>query len=147
MALPLSGRSKASVLRELVGQGEQLDLVWDRDALLEAIEDRESRCATGVGAGVALPHPRQLAPYVVAESFIIFGRTETPIPYGSVDGSMVDLFFLVCSTDESIHLQVLARLCRLLRDAGVTEFLRNADSADAVVEFLTAREQRLLLGY
>lgn len=144
MALPLSARTKAGALRELVALGESVGLVWDGAALLSAIEEREELCPTGVGMGVGLPHPRAIVPYAVAESFIVFGRTTAPFPYGSVDGSMVDLLFLLCSTDESTHLHVLARLCRILREQDTLDFLRAAESADDVIAHLLEREQALL---
>lgn len=143
MSLSMAGSSKAAVLRELVDLGDGLGLVWDRPALLAAIEERERLSSTGVGEGVAIPHPSSLLPYTVAESFVTFGRTLRPIPFGSIDGSMVDLFFLVCSTDESLHLHVLARLCRLLRDAETPAFLREAESADDVFDYLREAELRI----
>lgn len=143
MALPLTARSKAGVLRELVEIGEHIDLVWDKPALLAAVEEREALCSTGVGLGVALPHPRRMPPYAVAESFIVFGRAQTPIPYGSIDGGMVDLFFLVCATDESIHLHALAHLCRLARRPEVLAVWRQASTALGVVEHLRTMEREL----
>jgi len=140
IALPLPARTRASVLGELVALAGKTDLVWDPSALLDAVRRREDQCGTALENGVAAPHPRRVPENCIAESFVVFGRTASGIPFNAMDGKPTDLFFLVCCTDERTHLQVLARLCRILRDAALLEGLRSVEDAAAALELIRVAE-------
>jgi len=143
IAVPLPSSTKASVLRELVKVAEQSWQVYDADAVLEAIRQREELGTTALESGVAIPHPRRPLPNALGESVIAFGRTSAPIPFGAPRGGLTDLFFLVCCRDDRTHLRVLARLSRLLLRPGFADELRAADSATAVYQVIEAAEQDL----
>ena len=51
-----------------------------------------------------------------------------------------DLFFLVCSQDERLHLHILARLCVLCYQTSVLLDLREADSAQRMYDNLVQAE-------
>jgi PTS system nitrogen regulatory IIA component len=140
VSLALPARTRASVLAELVNLATKTELVWDAAALLDSIRRREDVCSTALEHGVACPHPRKAPEYCLAESLVVFGRTTSGVPFGALDGRMTDLFFLVCCTDERTHLQVLARLCRMLRNDPVLEALRTAASPEAVIQVLRDAE-------
>lgn len=138
--LSLNARSKAGALSDLVKVAEKTDLVWDAPALLESIRKREDVCPTALEGGIAVPHPRRAPEYSLAESLVVFGRAVAPIHYGALDNKPVDLFFLVACTDEHIHLQVLARLCRMLRSPEVPAALRAAETPAAVLQLIRDAE-------
>src|SRR5262249_22179489 len=113
-AVPLAASTRASVLKELVALAEQTWQVYDPNAILEAIRQREEMGSTGLCSGVAIPHPRRPLPNALGESVLAYGRTASGIPFGAPGGVLTDIFFLVCCRDDRTHLQVLARLSRLL---------------------------------
>src|ERR1700756_192632 len=87
--VPLQARDKPGVLRELAalmvaGNGGQLEEV------LGAILERERQFPTGIGYGVAVPHGKTPA---VANLIAVAGTARTPVPYETVDGEPVRLFF------------------------------------------------------
>ncbi len=130
MAVPLRAGTRDSVLRELVKLAENSWQVYDPDALLHAIRQREELGSTALASGVAIPHPRRPLPDTAqGEAFIAFGRTPGGMPFNAADGSLTDLFFLVCCRDASTHLRVLARLSRMLLRPGFTEELRRRHRA------------------
>src|SRR5437879_1317158 len=112
-AVPLHAGTKASVLKGLVKVAEQSWQVYDPDAILEAIRQREEIGTTAVEGGVAIPHPRRPLPAALGDSVMAFGRLVNPIPFGAPHGGLTDLFFLVCCRDDRTHLRTLARLSRL----------------------------------
>ena len=69
-AVPMKATTRASALRELVRLAQQSWQVYDPDAILKAVEDREEMGSTGLDTGVALPHPHRPLPAAVAESVI-----------------------------------------------------------------------------
>src|SRR5205823_3128084 len=109
-------------------------------AILEAIRHRESIASTGLASGVALPHPHRPLPNALGESVLAYGRTPSGIPFGAPDGSLADIFFLVCCRDDRTHLRVLARLSRLLLRPGFADELRNSESAQDTWQLIQAAE-------
>ena len=145
MAVPLAASTRASVLKELVALAEQTWQVYDPTAIREAIRQREEMATTALPSGVAIPHPRRPLPNALGESLMAYGRTTSGIPFGAPHGTLTDMFFLVCCRDERTHLQVLARLSRLLLRPGFVDELRAADTVADSWHLLADAERDLLL--
>jgi len=141
VALP--ARTKASVLRELVNLADRTGLLYDADGLLKAIQERESLCPTALPNGVAIPHPRQPMPYVSAEPFLCVAHVPRGIGFGSARGELSQLFFLICCHEDRHHLQVLARLVRVL-DSETVAMLRQAETPQDVLQTLIAKEAHIV---
>ena len=139
--LTLSGQRRDEVLRELV---EHMAVLSGRPAeqslLLAALKEREDLCSTGVGDGVALPHARNALVGLVDRPVIVFGRKAEGLPFGSIDGSLVRLFFLVVAPNVTLHLRILARLSRLLRNPHVRQSLLTAESVSRVLSIIRVNE-------
>jgi len=143
-AVPLIANSRASVLRELVNTAEQSWQVYDPGAVLEAIRAREEMGSTALPSGVAIPHPRRSMPSALGESVIAYGRTTTGIPFGGERGSLTDIFFLVLCRDDRTHLQVLARLSRLLLRPQFLDELRAAETPAETFHLIESAEKELI---
>jgi PTS system nitrogen regulatory IIA component len=142
-AVPLAASTRASVLKELVRLAEQSGQVYDPEAILTAIRQREEMGTTALESGVAIPHPRRPLPNALGESVLAYGRTASGIPFGAAHGALTDVFFLVCCRDEATHLRVLARLSRLLLRPGFLDDLRGAESAAESRALIEAAEREL----
>jgi len=143
MAVPMAANTKASALRQLVELAEQSWQVYDAPAILEAIRTREEMGSTALPNGVAIPHPRRPLPAALGDSVLAYGRTTTGIPFGGERGALTDIFFLVCCRDDATHLQVLARLTRLLQQERFLDRLRAAETAAETLEVIAAGELEL----
>jgi PTS system nitrogen regulatory IIA component len=132
------------VLRQLVAVAEHSWQVYDADAILEALRQREERASTALPSGVAIPHPHRPLPNALGESLIAYGRTASPIPFGAPRGGLTDIFFLVCCRDDGTHLRVLARLSRLLLRPGFVDELRAMETPAETWELIAAEERALL---
>jgi PTS system nitrogen regulatory IIA component len=145
IAVPLPATTRASVLRELVKLAETAWFVYNPDAIHEAICQREEMGSTAMTSGVAIPHPhRPMGDDVLGESLVVIARTARGIPFGGARGSLSDLFFLVCCTDNRTHLRVMARLSRLMLSEGFVARLRATETASEAYELLTTTERELL---
>jgi mannitol/fructose-specific phosphotransferase system IIA component (Ntr-type) len=140
----LRSKTKASVLRDMVGLGEKTRRLLDGRALLEGLEEREALCSTALPGGVAFLHTRQHQTYLVETSFLAVGRTVQEIHYGAPDGRPTDLFFLVCCEDDRFHLHTLARLCLMAVKTDLLAGLRAASDAAAMHEILLSCEQSVI---
>lgn len=126
--VPIVGTDKASILRELVEALADGDTGQVED-LLEAVREREAVLSTGVGYGVALPHGRSAG---VDELRVSAGVAPGPIPYDSLDGEPVRLFFLLIGpeSEAGAHVKALSRITRLVRQLPLRERLLQAASAE-----------------
>lgn len=144
MAVPLSATTRPSVLKELVRLAEQSWQIYDPDAILEAVRQREDQGGTALDNGVAIPHPRRAIPGALGNSVLAYGRTASGIPFGAPNGVLTDIFFLVCCQDDYTHLQVLARLSRLFLRPGFIDDLRAAETVADTWELIESAERELL---
>lgn len=141
--LPLEARTRNSVITSIVEAAMETGMLWDAGKMADAVKARENLHSTALESGVALLHPRRPLPHILGESLLAFGRTSSGIPFGSETGRLTDLFFLICAMDDASHLQILARLSRLLTDRDFLPGLREAQSPSDVIKHISATEQRL----
>lgn len=134
--IPLSARTRSSVIRRITSLAESTGLLWDAAKMTEAILAREELHPTALDEGVALLHPRRPQASILAEPLIALGITVQPLPFGNQSGHLTDVFFLICSTDDRVHLQVLTKLSKLLTLPDFLTELResvNAKEAHATI--------------
>ena len=128
----VSGKSLPVALSEMVRHlplGEA-----DRELLRELLLARGAAATVAVGGGVAIPHVRK--PIVLAddEPVLTLSFLTTPVDLSAPDHEPVfALFLLVCPTVR-LHLQILAKLARLLRAPQFREALRARSSRDLLIE-------------
>ena len=142
--LALTAKTKAAVIRDLVGLAERTGRVFDPRELRDSVEAREALCSTALPGGLALLHARQHRSFRFEGSFLVLGRTIQPIPFGAPDGRASRLFFLLCCEDERIHLHALARLCLLAVKTNVLADLLEAPDAATAFAALVAAELAVL---
>lgn len=92
---------------------------------------RERLGSTGLGQGVAIPHAKLRS---LQRPFGAFARLRTSCPFEAIDDRNVDLVVMLLLPEASPqeHLNVLAKIARLLRDADVVARLRDAADASAI---------------
>ncbi len=143
IAIPLPARTRSSVIKSMVELAAKTGNVWDPAELAEAVEARERLYPTTLDSGVALLHPRRPLASILAQPLLALGRTQQGIPFASDHGQLTDIFFLICSVDDSQHLRTLARLSRMLAAEGFVAGLRAAADATSVLSLIEELESRL----
>lgn len=142
IAIPLYARTKNSVIDSIVEVAARTGWLWDPKAMADAVRAREDIHPTALENGVALLHPRRPMPHILAQPFLALGCTTCGIPFGS-DVPLSDVFFLICSTDDRVHLRVLARLSRVLSSPGFLNALRQAPDAQSARKLIQEIERKL----
>jgi len=112
----------------------------DREALLDALLDREEVMSTAIGNGIAIPHVRQFGSESLQEDIVVVAYLFEPLDWKALDGQPVHTLFLVLAADETRHLQILAEIARLASDEDFVKFLRTMPARDALVERVKAFE-------
>lgn len=129
--VPFLARTKSSVIKQICDLTAQTGRLWEPDKMAEALKNREELHPTALGNGVALLHPRRPIPSIMGEPFLALGITTSGIPFGGPRGCLTDIFFLIGSTDESLHLRLLARISRLIQQPDFLDNVRAAESPDS----------------
>jgi PTS system nitrogen regulatory IIA component len=140
IAVPLAARTRNSVITAMVELAARTGHIWDVAQLAEAVRAREQLHPTALDNGVALLHPRRPLTNILAQPLLALGRTQQGIPFGSETGQLTDVYFLICSTDDSQHLRTLARLSRLLSQAGFLPGIRGAASPAEILDVVRSFE-------
>ena len=122
------GRDASEVLKSIV-EAAPLDPSIDRHELFVRLLEREELSTTGIGHGVAIPHPRSPLKRGPAEPSITTCFPESPVDYGAIDAVPIFVLFLMLSPSPKIHLRLLAKLSHLLRDNAFSDFLKGRPSA------------------
>lgn len=142
--LELTARERNDIFRELIDRIPGIKARPEaKKVLLRAVMDREQMNTTGMGDGLAIPHARNAIEGLTDHAVIVFGRHDKGIPYGAVDGAPVRLFFLLIASNISEHLQVMARLSRLLRDAELRATLLRVKTAAEIISQISDVEKKL----
>lgn len=125
---------KQAAIAKLVGALAAAGRTSDPDGLIGAAMAREEQSATGLPGGIAIPHCR--SPYVDTPT-IGFARLSPKVDFGAPDGP-ADLAFLIAAPESGgqDHMKLLTALARALVRKDFVESLRNAGSADEVVELV-----------
>lgn len=124
-------RDKPSALRA-VCDAMPLPQKVNRDELYSVLLAREALCSTGIGNGVAIPHPRGPIVLGIAEPQVTLAFPRTPIEYGAIDKKPVSILFVIVSTTVRVHLLLLSHLMYALQDSGFRRLL-DARAADAEI--------------
>ncbi len=124
------GSDKASALIAAVDRMRLPENV-SRDRVIEEILRREEIASTGIGDGIALPHPQSTATLQMPESILTLSFLEQPVDFDAPDELPVRTLFVILSRDPGHHLRLLAHLSRILQ---------NAETRDALSRQLPAAE-------
>lgn len=125
--VPLNSRTRSSVIRSMCDLAGATGLMWDAPAMNEAVAAREQMHPTALDCGVALLHPRRPQTSILADSVVALAVCPSAIPF-SDRGQLTDVFFLICSYDDTVHLRILAKLSRMITDGDMLDRLRQAAS-------------------
>ncbi|MAW62249.1 MAG: hypothetical protein CMJ94_15640 [Planctomycetes bacterium] len=127
-----TGASRDELLERMVDQAP-LERAADRPALLLQLLEREGLTSTGLGDGIAMPHPRTPSASFSAEPLVMLAQPEPALDWGALDGQAVHAVFLLVNPAPPVHLKVLSRLAFVLRDAGFQALLRERASFEEIL--------------
>ncbi|TWT52224.1 Nitrogen regulatory protein [Thalassoglobus neptunius] len=140
--VPLEARTKRSVLECMIEVAGRTWQVWEPATILKAVQEREKLHSTAFDNGVAIPHPRNPLADAVGAPLVAFGRTSSGIPFGASNNSLSDCFFLVLCQDTRSHLQVIARLARMVQLPDFLPELRAAEDSEAAYSVILSAESQ-----
>jgi len=135
----LKSMDKKGVLEELVEPVTGIARI-DRNELVKILMDRERLGSTGIGGGIAIPHGKMKG----LDTLILgFGLSRKGVDFESMDNRPSHIFFLLLTPENStgVHLKLLARISKLLKDESVKERLFNAADREEVLNIIREHDE------
>jgi PTS system nitrogen regulatory IIA component len=138
----IAGKDAAAVLRSAV---DCIDFLSEdsRDELFEKLIEREQLASTGIGNGIAIPHPRDPLSQPPEMPVIATCFLEKPVDFNAIDDQPVSVFFVLISPTVKHHLHLLSRLSFCIRDKAFVAFLRAHPDAAALFSRIAEFEKQL----
>ncbi|OQY10231.1 MAG: hypothetical protein B6I28_01370 [Fusobacteriia bacterium 4572_132] len=110
-----------------------------KNKLIKELIKREETLSTGIGNGIAIPHPQEkVITNIEDERFFLF-FLKNPIDYNALDGKKVHTLFLILSTKKDRHLELLSKISFLSRNKEFLEMLE-LKSKDKIIEFIKLKK-------
>lgn len=132
ISLNAAPANKAECLEMAISLMEKSGNITDYKAYRDQVFFRETEGTTGIGDGIAIPHGKCAAVSTPGLAAMVIPNG---VDYEALDDEPVTLLFLIAApnTKDNVHLDVLAKLSRLLMHDDFCAALRAAKSPD---EFL-----------
>jgi PTS system nitrogen regulatory IIA component len=137
----LAAETKEEVLLEFAAKVEERHPLLDRTEIFRVLQERERLGSTGIGDGVAIPHGKLKR---AGDLILLFGRNNKGIDFDALDGRKVHIFFLLIAPEEAfgLHLKMLGRISRILKDPAVRKGLLEAPDIAAIYGIIQEQDSR-----
>ena len=135
----LKSKDKKGVLEELVSPVARIAEV-NHENLVRVLMDRERLGSTGIGGGIGIPHGKLKD----LDSLVLgFGLSRKGVDFESMDGRPTHIFFLLVTPENStgLHLKLLARISRILKNEPFRERLLNAADRDEILSIIEEEDE------
>ncbi|BBO81670.1 PTS sugar transporter subunit IIA [Desulfosarcina ovata] len=113
------------------------------EELFNKLIEREQLASTGIGNGIAIPHPRDPLSQPPGQAIISTCFLERPVDFNAIDDRPVFVLFLLISPTVKLHLHLLSRLSYCIRDREFVRFLKAQPEAAALFSRVSSAEMQL----
>jgi nitrogen PTS system EIIA component len=118
----VGGDRREAVLRSAVGLIPNIK-ASDCDLVYGTLLEREKLASTGIGHGIALPHPRSNPGLALDFPQITTCFLSHAVDFEAIDGRPVFVLMILLSHTTKQHVTMLSKLSFYLRDSGFRKFL------------------------
>ena len=139
----VSGSNRYEALADAVSHLRLPDEV-DLEALKKMLIIREELASTGIGDGIALPHPRNAVLEHLSRAKVNICFLEHPVNFDALDGKPVHTLIIVVSPSLRIQLHLLSILHFLLRDENLRELLARQPGRDEIIDLIQQNEKLII---
>ena len=135
----LKSQTKKGILEELVVPVAQIAGV-NPEELVRVLIERERLGSTGIGSGIGIPHGKLKG----LDSLVLgFGLSRNGVDFESIDGLPTHIFFILITPENStgLHLKLLARISRILKNDPFRDRLMNAADGDDIYNIIKEEDE------
>lgn len=137
----LKSEDKSAVISELAQRISANVPPLKADDIETVLVNRENLGSTGIQDGIAIPHAKVRG---LEKVLIACGRSQKGIDFDAPDKKPTHLFFVLLAPEQSaaMHLKILARLSRLLKDHEFRSRLLSAKGSDDIYRTIVEEDER-----
>ncbi len=134
----LKADTKQGIIEEMIDRLVAAGRISDREAVFNAVMEREAKMSTGMQNGVAIPHGKT---DTIKELVPAVGINKHGVDFDSMDGEPSTIFIMTLSPTKRTgpHIQFLAEVSRLISQAAEREKLLAARTHGEIYEILTGK--------
>ncbi|MDD3119135.1 MAG: PTS sugar transporter subunit IIA [Victivallales bacterium] len=114
------------------------------ETVIHQLLQREAIISTGMGDGIAIPHPHVPLLSNVRHESISICFLERPVDFRALDREPVFVLFVVLSANARRHLEMLAKISYLCHQAAFRELLRCRALRRELVDFIAVEQKKWL---
>lgn len=135
----LKATDKKGALEELSAPVAQSTGIHHQ-ALIGVLMERENLGSTGIGGGIGIPHGKLRN---LDKPTLGFGLSRKGVKFESMDGRPTHIFFLLFTPENStgLHLKLLARISRLLKNEALKERLMNSGDKEEIIRIINENDE------
>lgn len=133
----LEGDTRDTLLERLVNNMRLTEGV-DKDYLLKVLIAREELASTGVGNGIAIPHPRNPVLLHSTQPTVTLAFLEKPVDFHALDGIPVKAIFCVISPTLRSHLHLLSMVGYALKNQNFRNAIDQVENREVIFDALKA---------
>ena len=105
-----------------------------RETLQQTLLQREHLATTGIGHGIALPHPRHPRDWGLGHPAVGIYFLDRPVDFRALDGEPVYVMFVILCATVKGHLKMLSRISHLVSRPEQRDFLRGVPNRTDLME-------------
>lgn len=137
----LKGETALEVITELAEKAYANELIVNKDEFIKKLLEREQLTSTSIGQGIALPHLRKPCGTIVTEPKIVIGRSKNGVDFASLDGKKTEIFLLLLSDSEVVHLKILSKVSQILSTEDNINKLKSLKTPKEFLKFFMLGER------
>jgi len=136
----LEGNDSYEILKNAI---EKIDFIIEKERLLDEIIRREEIASTGIGNGIAIPHPGRNFKLKIEFPITYVFFLKNPIDFNSVDNEPVKIVFLFFTPSVEVHLKFISRLSFILKEESFIKKISLCENKKQVLELVEEIEKSL----
>jgi len=140
--LDLESGDKKDVLEAFISRLKKRGIIGDEQVILDKLLERETLCSTGLEKGIAVPHTLTDQ---VNEPLLALALVKKGMKYESVDQMPTYVLLLILGNTykPGLQLEILAHICRLVKETDVVEKIREIESPREICRILEEEEAKI----
>jgi PTS system nitrogen regulatory IIA component len=135
----IKGDTVRDVIRDAVMR-IQIPEEIDRERIIASLLEREEMMTTGMGDGLALPHPRNPILSDISHESVSICFLDKPIDFNAIDDQPVHTLFIIFSANPRRHLEILSKISFFCSRPDFIQMLVRRESTDEIMRVIEFQE-------
>jgi PTS system nitrogen regulatory IIA component len=140
-AVTLDGNTVETVLKNAVRHFSDFS-ESEKDELTDSLIQREKLASTGIGKGVAIPHPRNPI-FADKKPSVLTCLLKNPLDFSAIDGIPVTILFVIVCTTVKTHLSILSQLSYCIKHMDFIDMARHVADHDQFLANVSDCQKKL----